>query len=144
MQRREKPQKPLPYSVYMENLNNTKEVSFSNSSVGVALYIIVQFNDSCDILSSSCGHGSLTSPAFIVTTDDVANERNIDECVANSPPASHELSESYEFSRSCELSRSHDSDPDLGTGQFVREVGIRRRPSLEVVKKKSLSPPRWV
>lgn len=95
---------------------------------------MLQFDDeSHDILSSSWGH---TSPTHIVQTDSVTNERNIDECIAHSPPASHELSGSHE------LSRSHDSDPDLGTGQFVREVGIRRRTSLEGVKRKSLSPPR--
>ena len=74
----------------------------------------------------------------ISTTDDDINERNIDECVACSPPASHELSRPHQ------LSRSHDSDPDLGTGKFIREVGVRRRLSLEVVKRKSLSPQRWV
>lgn len=138
---------------------------------------MLQLDDTNNKQSSSCGHDSISSPTHIFDATDVAtNERNIDECIANSPPPSleltrsyeltrshdelsrshefsksleltrsHELSRSYELSRSHdELSRSsHDSDPDFGTGQFVREVGIRRRSSLEIAKK-SLSPQRWV
>ena len=102
------------------------------------------------MLSSSCGRGLFTSPTHMtdcdITDTAVANERNIDECLVHSPPPSDELSKLHELDRSHELKRSHDndSDPDLGSGQFVREVGIRRRPSLEVVRKKSLSPQRWV
>jgi len=64
-----------------------------------------------------------------------SNERNIDDWVtASYPGGSHAL-----------LNRSHDSDPDLGSGQFVREVGIRRRSSIDGVRRKtSLSPPRWI
>ena len=132
-------------------LNNTRLFGVLCKTSYYILYVISQFDDT-DGLSCSYGHGSFTSPIHIIDTTHV-DERNIDECIAHSPSPSHELTRSHEPTRSHELTRSHEpsrshepgrshDDPDLGTGKFVREAGIRRRPSLEAVKKKSLSPQR--
>ncbi|XP_065910926.1 protein FAM13A-like isoform X2 [Dysidea avara] len=129
-QRRQKPQKPVPYSVYMENLNSLEELDDDDRSH--------------DVLSSSWGHSpthitksSTTSPAHITKTSTSSksstNERNVDDWVTASYPGGSQSP----------LNRSHDSDPDLGNGRFVREVGIRRRSSIDGVRRKtSLSPPR--
>ena len=105
------------------------------------------------MLSASWGHSpthfttnNTTSPIHVIkrktsTPTHVpkgnTNERNIDDWVTVSYPGGSQSP----------LNRSQDSDPDLGNGQFVREVGIRRRSSVDGVRRRKTSlspPPRWV
>jgi len=100
------------------------------------------------VLSASWGHSpthftinDTTSPIHVIKSKTPSpahvpkgntNERNIDDWVTASYPGGSQSP----------LNKSQDSDPDLGNGQFVREVGIRRRSSVDGVRRKtSLSPP---